>query len=469
MTGLAALFLTVVVGFVWSGARYWLLAVFLAMVMLSRRGGVKRLFSVLVFLMPFMQGGVRPELYLVAPFLEVILLVFFLLWFLEVARGGAGGRKPFSRGLPWWPFLLLAAGSAVAACAARVSTSGGVGEVPGPHAILFQHSMLGPFYPARALFSFVEAFLVYQFVRTYLRREDVAALARTVMGSACLVILVGLVAYFAMDHSRYFHGVNRAVSVFSGPNQLATWLLMSLPMGAVLVRTARERLTRGLAAFCLLAGLPVLYFTRSQGAWLSLVAVPLALVLVVPPAGAGTSRRWVGWAALVLGLGGAAWGVSFVLTHSSEELNAWLDGRYYLLLAGGQMVLASPLLGVGLGNFYQHLGGFYPDSIPGMVLHEHSHNMYLQVLAELGPLGLVLLLWPVGGLVRRAAAAARTSGLVTGLLAAVLGVLVHSLTDYTLLIIPIALLFWMELGMLAVLLEPSGSESPSGAASVPEA
>jgi len=460
--GLAALFLLIVTGFVWRTGMYWLLGVFLIMAGVFFRKGLKRLFFVLAFFMPFLQGGPRSDLYMVAPLLEVILLVFFLLWFLETVRGRAVLPGLSSQHMPWLPFFGVAVVSAVVACAARVQAMGLPADGFELSAILFQHSMLGPFYPARALYSFLEMFLLFQYVRSNLERQDIEKLARTVVASACLVNLIGLIVYFTVDLSQYFQGVNRATSVFSGPNQFATCLLMGLPLSAALLWTARDRWSRGFAVFSLVTGLPVLYFTRSQGAWLAAAAVPLLLVLFLPKADAVSigRKRWL--AVLALGGVGLATAGYFVATRTAEQLNALTDGRYFLFLAGLEMVRASPLVGVGLGNFYQLLGDFYPSGIVGRAQHEHAHNMYLQVLAELGLVGFVLLLWPIWMLLRRAFSGALQQGLTLGLLAAVLGVLLHSLTDYTLLIISTAMMFSVVMGMLAVLTEPSPASSAPG-------
>ncbi|MFP2903728.1 O-antigen ligase family protein [Pyxidicoccus sp. 3LFB2] len=455
IAGLATLFLFIVAGFVWSFGQYWLLAVFLIMVVLSHQD-LRRFFFVLAFFIPFLQGGARPELYIVAPTLEVVLLAFFLLWFLDAARGRTVSLELSPRDIPWLPFFSVAAGSAVAACAARLQSTGFSTDKFDLLAILFHDPMIGPFYPARALFSFLEVFLLFQFVRSNLDLKGIETLMRTLLGSACLVNLVGLVGYFTDDLTGYFHGVNRATSLFSGPNQFATCLLMSLPLSAALLVAARERLSRWLAVLCLMTGLPALYLTRSQGAWLAVAAVPLLLLLFLPEAKSASIRRWKWLAVPVLGLVALATGGYVVATRTPEQINALTDGRYFLFLAGFEMVKASPILGVGLGNFYQLLGGFYPDDIVGRAQHEHAHNMYLQIVAELGLLGLVLLLWPLGTLLRRALSGALLQGPTPiGLLAAVLGTLIHSLTDYTLLIIPVALLLAIELGMLAVLMNHS--------------
>ncbi len=70
-----------------------------------------------------------------------------------------------------------------------------------------------------------------------------------------------------------------------------------------------------------------------------------------------------------------------------------------------RMFLDAPLFGVGIGNYgwysfsYQSLPEF--SRIPKSVLFSHSHNLFAQVLAETGIIGLVLLLTLVVGWIRQ--------------------------------------------------------------------
>jgi len=104
------------------------------------------------------------------------------------------------------------------------------------------------------------------------------------------------------------------------------------------------------------------------------------------------------------------------------------------------------------------------DRHPGLtgVVTAAAHVVARWAFAELGLVGFVLLLWPIWMLLRRAFSGALQQGLTLGLLAAVLGVLLHSLTDYTLLIISTAMMFSVVMGMLAVLTEPSPASSAPG-------
>lgn len=58
--------------------------------------------------------------------------------------------------------------------------------------------------------------------------------------------------------------------------------------------------------------------------------------------------------------------------------------RYYLAKAAWEMFLDYPIFGVGLGNYYWECPLYYPLA-PG-----RAHNMYLEILAEMGMIGIFL-------------------------------------------------------------------------------
>jgi O-antigen ligase len=231
-----------------------------------------------------------------------------------------------------------------------------------------------------------------------------------------------------------------------------------LPVAVPLARTARRWMVRGLAIVAAGGGAVMLFLSHSEGAWLGILVAPVLYVVFFRPAGTRQVRMR---RLLIVGaiLGVACLGGFLLATMPPEQLNEHSDGRYYLFRAALNMLRHSPLVGVGLGNFYQDLGGFYPDGISGRETHEQAHNMYLQLLTELGPLGLVTFALPFVTLLSRAARTPGMTPMTRALLIGVLAVLLHSFTDYTLWIAAISLLFWMYLGALAVMLDAS-SEHP---------
>jgi O-antigen ligase len=180
------------------------------------------------------------------------------------------------------------------------------------------------------------------------------------------------------------------------PNHWAQALLVVSALALGRARRSRTWQVRCLAAGVLLASVLAIVFSFSRGA---LVALALTAVIVVclrpPPA----------WSVALLGvaavlalpllpagyvdrLGQLAQAVPGISDGRTGE--ASLSGRLSALVAGRDMALDQPLLGVGAGQFatrYREYSlGLGIDNTEGGV---QPHNMYLEVAAETGYLGLL--------------------------------------------------------------------------------
>jgi O-antigen ligase len=140
------------------------------------------------------------------------------------------------------------------------------------------------------------------------------------------------------------------------------------------------------------------------------------------------------------------------MTPRDDGEAPWVVGRMYLWSAALRMFQVHPLLGVGPDNF-RH---FYGAELGLETWDERvqANNLYLEILADLGMLGLVAFVWviarPLATTVRlfRSPAADPAAYLRLGAGAALVAFLVHGLADSFLAFTPTALLFWMVLGLL---------------------
>jgi O-Antigen ligase len=130
----------------------------------------------------------------------------------------------------------------------------------------------------------------------------------------------------------------------------------------------------------------------------------------------------------------------------------WVVGRMYLWSAAVRMVQAHPLLGVGPDNF-RH---FYGAELGLETWDERvqANNLYLEILADLGSLGLAAFVWviarPLAATVRAFRSPAEDPSAYLRLAAGLplIAFLVHGLADSFLAFTPTALLLWMMLGLL---------------------
>jgi O-Antigen ligase len=149
-----------------------------------------------------------------------------------------------------------------------------------------------------------------------------------------------------------------------------------------------------------------------------------------------------------------------------------IPSRSQLWGAAVEMVRTSPLVGVGPGTFRLRYGGVLGWSDADIRIH--SNDIYLELAATTGLLGLAAFLAVVGlGLapqlsrLRRPGSGSAAGGwaLRAGIFAAVLAFLVHGIVDYFFAFTGTAILFWTFLGMgLGLRRAPDPAAAPELAA-----
>ena len=150
---------------------------------------------------------------------------------------------------------------------------------------------------------------------------------------------------------------------------------------AVAVRTPTARLA---ALSPLLVLLPALYLTSSRGAWIAL-PVGAAVCLYV---GGAVRSRFALVVLLAVGIGAA-----IVLgSEGGQALTLFGENRPHYWRVAWEDVEANPALGSGAGTF----GAFWLEHRPVDEFVHDAHSLFLETLAELGPLGLTLLVIGLG-------------------------------------------------------------------------
>lgn len=241
----------------------------------------------------------------------------------------------------------------------------------------------------------------------------------------------------------------RVFGTFAQPNPYAGYLNFALPLALALTifgRDARERWVAG-AASVLMLGAQVL--ADSRGGLLGLAAAVAVLTVV-----GWRKEGLAGWAVLIgVPVAAVAWLVHLIPARIEDALlrqlrlgdlapggqvtptNYSTAERLAHWLAGLRMFQAHPLLGVGAGNYNAAYAQFALPDWPEPL--GQAHNYYINVAAETGVLGLVAFLALVavslylGWRVAHAAVLAGAAGraLALGLLAALVALTVHNLTD----------------------------------------
>jgi O-antigen ligase len=212
---------------------------------------------------------------------------------------------------------------------------------------------------------------------------------------------IGLACFWLVQYAR---GVDRVDNLAGDPNFVAAFLVLALPIVVALASATRQVGRRA----ALLVGVAVLaagtVATLSRGGLMALfLAIPLLLVFPVKTLRSSPMQK----AAVVLSI---AIGLTVILPTAGPQLLARfrqpttnqsvVGARADLWRAALHASADHPATGLGYGGFaaqsFQLL-----RTTPGVNLLSHLrfrdegepvHNAYLETLAELGPLGLILFL-----------------------------------------------------------------------------
>jgi O-antigen ligase len=243
-------------------------------------------------------------------------------------------------------------------------------------------------------------------------------LAWSLLAAGVLSAFVGLVQHFhvstPLDFATARNLVRQAYGNLGQPNHHAAYL--SFALASALYLYSRRSLHGWLASGCIALFLLVLTLTASRSPWIYLGAFTLlALALRRLRGGADSERLVVAalWLLPGLMLAQAVAALPFMASTesmtSTESLSSvsldrilgyasGVDSRLQLWREAWSMFLDAPLLGAGFGQFAWHHflaeSGRSATATPGVF--NHAHNIALQLMAETGLTGALLI---IGGVV----------------------------------------------------------------------
>ncbi len=238
-------------------------------------------------------------------------------------------------------------------------------------------------------------------------------------------------------------GIARLRLIGHGPNGSGTALLISILLAWSYADLLANPWLKAGTRLTALAAIPSLLFTYSRGAWLGFAGGATSLVL--------SKRSNIIW--ILIGL---------LIIASVVALNPRLEqrarnifsikrnmDRVELWSVTTKLIPDHLLFGVGTAVF-PHV---YQDYSPRGNAMAFAHNFFLQALAEYGIPGFVLILAMVGMIIWTGCLLVRTKKwpLASGVLAAVIGTLIHQQVDNTIHGANLAGAFWFLCGFLLAL------------------
>lgn len=204
--------------------------------------------------------------------------------------------------------------------------------------------------------------------------------------------------------------LDRLGGTIADPNLLAAVLVVAFVLAAALAVVTRSPARR--AALIVAGGLALLsvFLTASRGGAVGLLAALLAGIVLARRHRAAA----VGWALVVVVASVAYVGLFDPGVAQRYSTSDGGNGRTDLWKVGWRMAEANPVRGVGAGNF-RDASAHYVLVKPGAIADTEfiidqprfAHNVYLEILAELGVVGLGLFLALVGAAVGAGIQAAR--------------------------------------------------------------
>jgi O-antigen ligase len=323
---------------------------------------------------------------------------------------------------------------------------------------LMFHGTAYSFYTGAELLKMVSYFIVFFLsAQAFRERADLKMLSWFLIFFCFAVSLFGIVLHFAAD-GEIFGFSNTAVGgspfgPFVNRNHFAGFVELILPISlALLVFRGFRRDFFPLATVLTIVPLGALILSGSRGGIVSFAFEVGVLVLLARSQKGPEQPRFaavaaVGLAALALiAWLGAGKAIERFSTIRPGEVS--LSRRATMVRSGMQVFLSHPILGTGLGT----LVVVYPRYETGYdgKLVDHVHNDYVETLAETGILGGLCglaFLWILFREGRRIFVAEQghfSRGIHAGAIAALSGILLHSIVDFNLHIPSNALLFLLQ-------------------------
>ena len=366
-----------------------------------------------------------------APTMGLVAAVLYtaLCYFLKILQGKRSVRFDLLDGIVLVFLLLMVGGGLVAASMASIKPM-----------LVYVAFMVG-------------SFLVVNLIRSpeWLRR----CLAG-VLFSCTLVGLYGLYQNFFgtisqtwQDSDMFSDIEGRVVSTFENPNVLAEYLIMVLPLvlAVFLIADQPKKRLASVIAGGIIGG--CLIYTWSRGAWLGfLIGIVIFLLMY--------SRHTM--TVMLFGCFGIPF-LPFVLPASITQRflsignlgDSSTSYRVNIWRGVGRMIGDYWQTGVGIGtDSFRRVYPLY--ALSGIESAPHSHNLYLQILVEIGIVGLVVFLvllffWAQSCFTLHRKEERKEKLIPAAIFCGLLSVLAQGMTDYIWYNYRVFLMFWLMLGL----------------------
>ncbi len=237
----------------------------------------------------------------------------------------------------------------------------------------------------------------------------------------------------------------RVYSTLGNPNVLGEYLILAIPVALAMIWSCKGFLARlyytgvlGAASLCLL-------FTQSRGCWIGIIVGLGVYIFIV-------NKRFISF------LFAGALASPFVMpqaiidrfTSIGDTTDTSTSYRVFIWLGVFNLLKDFWIYGIGIGE--RAFARIYPFYAYSNIYAPHSHNIYLQLIVEMGIVGIVAMFFVMLLFWRRMIAAfvkKKTAPTVfaTGVLAGTVAFMCQGAFDYVWYNYRVVLIFWMILGV----------------------
>ncbi len=261
--------------------------------------------------------------------------------------------------------------------------------------------------------NYLTGFFFFFILVTEIRsREFVLKILKSLSLSGCLTLIFAFIQRFvspSLGNTQFFINLDRLNATFKDPNSFGLFLSVFIPLMLGLIFSSAKPI-KYLYLFPLGLAFAVFPWAGARSSMLALlISIPLFAFSALKTSRISSEKKWkilagagagglIVAAALFLFAGNTNLFQRVELNLKSlsqkQALQKILDpGRMRLWRAGGSLLRAYPIAGVGLGAYIVEL----PNTQSGQDMYgrhtDSTENYFLQAGAELGLVGLILILW----------------------------------------------------------------------------
>ncbi len=346
--------------------------------------------------------------------------------------------------------------------ASRIIFAGSIAIALATALSIAQADFRGPAF--RETFKAAEYALTFAAVVVAMRREPYEIATRIAISATSALVSLGALSDLILGPRSGFwlngHAIPRLAGPLEGPNQLAGYLAIALPLQCAFV-LLRRPIPLERQSFVLGIAVLILTFSRSG---IATVFLSLLIVALVSPS--ARKRTTLLLAAGGTVLGAIATGIVSLAymrdlgaySHLTSLVEAGDAGgvgmRSQLWRAAIALWREHPLLGIGAGNFELEIGR---TGLRGV--RTHANSLYLQSLAEGGIPLLAAWLGTLGSSIWTFAKGSMREPLVAGALAATIGLSLHQGFDFLTFYPKVGIMFWTMLALGAATVDQNAARA----------